>query len=537
MARSHALTTLARTLRIARLVHDQQLPTREGLALAHELEKEAFEARATSRRKLLLGGAALGASLAVGRSARAGKKKGGPSASVAIVGAGLAGLVCAEELESAGLVPTLYDSASRTGGRQWSLRGHFPGQVAERGGELIDNLHKTMLGYVQAFDLTLEDMNKQPGEVAYYFDGEHVPEEVIVEQFRDFVDSMQDDLRASSGAPTADEHNEADLELDATTLADYLTSRGAGAQLYKAIEQAYIAEYGLAAEEQSSLNFLLFMHADKRSKFTPFGVFSDERYHVVEGNDHIVDGIRGGLAAPVELGHRLVRAAKTSSGRVELTFRTGPGSTVVRVHDYVVFALPFSTLREVELDASLALPAWKRDAIDLLGYGTNAKMMVGFTSRPWRALGSNGSAYADLADVQATWETNPSLGSTSRGVLTDYSSAARGAALDPNKLQQEVSSFLGDLDLVYPGAQAAARKSGGKYVAHLEHWPSSPHQRGSYTCYRPGQFTTLCGNEGKRVGNLLFAGEHANSFYEWQGFMEGACLSGIDAAAELLSLL
>jgi len=26
----------------------------------------------------------------------------------------------------------------------------------------------------------------------------------------------------------------------------------------------------------------------------------------------------------------------------------------------------------------------------------------------------------------------------------------------------------------------------------------------------------------------FFAGEHTNSFYEWQGFMEGACLSGID---------
>ena len=44
-------------------------------------------------------------------------------------------------------------------------------------------------------------------------------------------------------------------------------------------------------------------------------------------------------------------------------------------------------------------------------------------------------------------------------------------------------------------------------------------------------FTTIAGNEGKPVGNLFFAGEHANSFYAWQGFMEGALLSGIDAAA------
>jgi len=42
------------------------------------------------------------------------------------------------------------------------------------------------------------------------------------------------------------------------------------------------------------------------------------------------------------------------------------------------------------------------------------------------------------------------------------------------------------------------------------------------------------GNEGKPIGNLYFAGEHTNSFYDWQGFMEGACLSGIDAANALL---
>jgi monoamine oxidase len=73
------------------------------------------------------------------------------------------------------------------------------------------------------------------------------------------------------------------------------------------------------------------------------------------------------------------------------------------------------------------------------------------------------------------------------------------------------------------------------YRVHREHWPSNPLTKGSYTCYRPGQFTAIAGREGRRIGNLHFAGEHANSFYEWQGFMEGACLSGLDAADEILS--
>ena len=57
---------------------------------------------------------------------------------------------------------------------------------------------------------------------------------------------------------------------------------------------------------------------------------------------------------------------------------------------------------------------------------------------------------------------------------------------------------------------------------------------GSYTSYLPGQFTTIAGLEGLPAGSLYFAGEHANSFYEFQGFLEGAALSGIAAAAAIL---
>jgi monoamine oxidase len=162
-------------------------------------------------------------------------------------------------------------------------------------------------------------------------------------------------------------------------------------------------------------------------------------------------------------------------------------------------------------------------------------MMVGLTGRPWLARGSNGGAYSDLGHLQTTWETNPARASATRAVITDYSGGVRGKNLDPSKLQQEAAKFLADLETVMPGAQAAVTKNGTNILAHLEHWPSNPLTRGSYTCYLPGQFTALGDNEGKPVGNLYFAGEHANSFYVWQGFMEGALLSGLDAASQVLA--
>ncbi len=537
MSRASLFSRLRRSIRIARFCDDHGLSTREGIERAAAVDR----ARA-SRRAFLkgLGGTvAAGALLAgprLGLRRAFGAPKPSPSIDVGVVGAGLAGLTCTRDLLDGGATATLYEASDRAGGRQFSLRGFFPGQVAERGGEFIDNLHKTLLGYANELALDLEDVTKVPGEVFYHFGGVAHPESTVVDEYRDFVAAMHDDLRTLSGAPTADSHNAADVALDGTDLASYLDSRGAGPVIKAAIIASYMAEYGLEADEQSCLNFLLFIHADKRSKFTPFGVFSDERWHVISGNDGIASGLRDAVSDRISFGKRLTRVRKKSDGRIELTFAGGPGlgSSTTATHDAVVLALPFTVLRGVDLDASLGLPAWKTTAIDTLGYGANAKMMVGFDSPYWLALGCNGASYSDLPNHQTTWETNPDSASPSRAILTDYSSGDRGASLTSN-VQLEAGRFIGDLETVLPGAAAHAVRTGGDYLAHLEHWPSNPLTLGSYTCYLPGQFTTIAGNEGKPVGNLFFAGEHTNSFYEWQGFMEGAALSGIDAAAAVLA--
>ena len=108
-------------------------------------------------------------------------------------------------------------------------------------------------------------------------------------------------------------------------------------------------------------------------------------------------------------------------------------------------------------------------------------------------------------------------------------------ALGSTALQTQVEGFVDAFDVVFPGAKARAARNGAAYVAHREHWPTNRFARGSYTCYTVGQFTTVAGLESEPVGSLKFAGEHADSFYSGQGFMEGACLSGIRAANEILS--
>lgn len=539
MARTRLFDQVLRTIRLAVVSEREGIPGAEVVARLRAEE----EARRLGRRSFLgvAGTATVAATLAPGCLAA------GPGASAAalrtdadvgIVGAGLAGLACADALAARGIVATVHEAAERVGGRCHSLGGafggpvSFPGQVVERGGEFIDTTHTTLRGYARALGLTLEDVGKDPGDVFYHFDGRLWPESAVVDEFRVLVDAMRDDLR-TLGAPTALAHTEADRALDRMSLEEYLDTRRAPPLVRQLLDVAYTIEYGAEIADLSCLALLFFVHADRRSKLTPFGVWSDERFHVVEGNQAIAEGLAARLGRAPILGRHLVRVSKRSDQRIELTFQEGR-RTVAAVHDAVVLTLPFSVLRGIELDASLGLPAWKTRAIDELQYGTNAKLMVGMTSRPWVAAGCNGAAYADLPNLQATWETNARNATASRAVITDYSGGARGARLDPRRTAQEAAAFLADLERVIPGASAAARRdAGGALVAHLEHWASNPLSLGSYTANQPGYFTEIGDLEGLPVGNLFFAGEHTDSFYSWQGFMEGAALSGLRAADEI----
>jgi monoamine oxidase len=560
MSRTIFFDRLQRALRIGLFCERHKISTREGIARFTEVS-ERVAALKKGRREFLADMskvAALGAfGATVGLSHRAIGAPPSPNIDVGIVGAGIAGLMCADTLRQANVTPDpiIYEAWRRPGGRISSIGDafgfpgpvNFPGQVVERGGELIDNLHLTIKSLAQEFGLALEDVNKtwipDPGVDTFYFNGQHVAESVVIDEFRDLVDQMRPDLASLSSEITVDNFTEFDQQIDQMSLREYIEVRhDAGPNVKAAIDVAYTTEYGREIDELSALDFIFFIHIDKRAKWEPFGVFSDERYHVVTGNQGITDALADRQPRAAELEHKLVKARKDGS-KIELTFKVG-NSTVVRRHEVVVFALPFSTLREVDLDPSLGLDDLirpgisKLDIINNMVYGTNAKLHVGFEGPFWTDVGfaTDGVSWSDLRNHQVAWEVNPTNRTFADAVQVDYSGGQRGAGLNPNNPDHEARLFVTDLNLVFPGAlDAAKRTSNNKFLADLSHWPSWEFTKGSYIANQPGYFTTIAGLEPEPVGSIFFAGEHTDSFYEWQGFMEGAANSGIRAAEEVLA--
>lgn len=445
-------------------------------------------------------------------------------ARVAIIGGGIAGVNAAYRLKQSGVKSTVYEATSRVGGRMYTARGEFSGELlCELGGELIDSNHVTLLALADELGLTLDDrMADAPaGYVVdtWWVAGAKVPEATIVTQFTAVAPAF------AQAELDADSDDDKFTELDEMTLADYLAANVPVAQypeLHAVLTSAYRGEFGLECEEQSALNLLYLIDSDTPDPFRIFGD-SDERYHAHLGNDSFVSKLAESLTDSIVLDTRLV-AARDSGAAYELDFEKTDGTKSTEVFDHVVFALPFSVLKEVDL-TGLTMSEDKRSLIAELGYGTNAKVMGEFSERVWLTQHDSSGTVTGDADFQQTWDT--SIGQAgAAGVLTNFLGGATGAASGAGTADEWIQGILPDLDAVFPGVQAAYANK-----AVRMHWPTVPTTKGSYTCYKPGQWGTQ-GIEGQREGNLHFCGEHCS--IDFQGWMEGGAETGTIVAAEVL---
>jgi len=255
----------------------------------------------------------------------------------------------------------------------------------------------------------------------------------------------------------------------------------------------------------------------------------------------------------IQLNKELIAISGDFAGPYTLNFADGSVVTAPKI----VLALPFSTLREVDIDPRIwnGIRPAKQDNILNSSMGQVTKMHVQFDNKfyyndiltPEGVLIDNGASFYteqnDPNKVGCVWEEiggqyvqNPS----DKGLLIHYAVQDRGRLMSTDGLavkssKQDVDLFLQQLEIVMPGAisNVTGGSNNKKRKALSSNWINNKWSKGAYTAEKIGDWTSFYGSAHMGEGNIHFAGEHANDIGDGTGFMNSAIVSGERAATEI----
>lgn len=459
--------------------------------------------------------------------------------SIGIVGGGVAGLTASYRLQAAGAKPVLFEASNRWGGRMFTIYDFYKGMFVELGGEFVDTGHEELQKLGAELGVEMQQLeDEDDGEEIYFFKGQyHLPEDMLNPEkktgaFIPIAEQVAAD--AEKLTDKDDEWTDDARKLDQMSLKAYL-------ELFRGktddwaidlLDVGYNIEYGLLTEDQSSLNMVDMIGTELGEDFEMFGE-SDEKFRIKGGSSALIKALVGALENKIDMKQGFaLTSIDNKDGKIVLGF-DAPGGPQTQSFDTVILALPFTKLRQVKGIENLDLGDEKLKAIRDLGYGVNAKVIVGTTSRVWREkdnglpVPSDGTMFTDLG-FQNIWESSRKQPGTA-GIITDFLGAKPGisdatAALD---------AFRKDLPKL---SQKVADAVDWNAVTSW-FWQYYPYTLGSYASAKVGQYTTMLdiASEPGLDGKLQFAGEHTSA--DFLGYMNGGVQSGDRAAAALIETL
>jgi len=448
--------------------------------------------------------------------------------SIAIIGAGIAGLNAAYQLQKKDLRSTIYEASDRIGGRMFTLRDEFgKGITTDIGGEFVDITHADILELVNELGLSLYDLRKDElARKTFYFGGKFYNEDDLKAAIKPFVVQLMKDVKS---LPTIISYKTAAQfeHLDRQSITGYLTSIGIKGWLFDFLNVTLTREYGMEASIQSAVNFLIMFEAPKE----------EEKGYELFGSDHEVFKIKGGSGALTNAVYQKIKGAvKTGCTLKAITKADDKGynlefdnqGTVATIHaDHVIIAIPFTMLRLVKIN--IAFPAGKLKCINEIGYGNSCKFIVGVNNgKPWRNHRQQGYTFTDLF-FGCGWDSSQ-MQSDAEGSFTvfgggDFSDKVKAASLDElkNKIIPELNTIFSGMDKAYTGKNT-------KFC-----WSENPYSKAAYSSFKTGQWSTLAGWEAVPVEEIYFAGEHVSR--DFQGYMNGGAQTGRVAAETLMKSL
>ena len=442
----------------------------------------------------------------------------------AIVGAGFAGLAAADKMVQAGRSTVVLEARDRVAGRVWTK--HLDDETAvDVGGQWLGPTHDRMYALCARFGIEVYPMYAG-GKNLMILDGErslfrgNIPHRAPLAALaslawvfvRLHMLAPRVPLDAPWTAPNA-------AELDQQTMGDWIRRNVRDRRAREIVDLAVESVFAADPDEISLLHALFYMHSGNSFDFLTSSQGGAQQDRVSGGVQHVAERLAASLAprGRVELSSPVSQVADHGDHVVI----TAPGGDIRARR--VIMALPPPLLQQIVWPAGLS--SERMALLDQLPMGAVNKCIAVYDTPFWRDAGLSGQAICDEPPVKAVFDASPKSGLP--GMLMGFMEGPDAREHAAGSSDDRRAIVLATFAKLFGERALSARH----YIDVA--WPNERWSGGCYAAlFGPGVWTKLGDTVRRPEGNVHWAGTETAT--RWNGYIEGAVLSGERAAAEVL---